>query len=444
MSYREALTEALRTALRDDDRVIVLGQDVGARGGAYGVTTGLWEEFGAQRVRDAPSAEAALVGVGIGAAMAGMRPVVELTTAAFAALALDQLVHHAAPLRTLSGGQLSAPLVLRMPQGAGARLGPVHSANIEGLLHHIPGLLVWAPSTPADAHAMLAAAIRSEDPVVLLEHTALYDTRGEVDGAGSAPGAVVRRAGADVTITASSRMTVLALEAAEILSCEHGVEADVLDLRTLRPLDEAAVAASAARTGRVVLVEEGWPAGGVTATLAASLPLGTPTTRVTGADAFTPYAAALEQEALPDAAAIVAAALGTAPRRAETTATATATPAGPTQTISAEVDLESLVVARRATGTSLAQLLATAATPLLDAHGDAVVLADGDVLLLGSPAPGPPSATLTLGPVTTRPRAYDGAVTIRHLAPLTLRIASTTDARALLNALRERLERPPD
>lgn len=378
--------------------------------------------------------------------MAGLRPVVELTTAAFAALALDQLVHHAAPLRTLSGGQLSAPLVLRMPQGAGARLGPVHSANIEGLLHHIPGLLVWAPSTPADAHAMLAAAIRREDPVVLLEHTALYDTRGEVDGAGSASGAVVRRAGADVTIAASSRMAVLALEAAGILSAEHGVEADVLDLRMLRPLDEAAVAASAARTGRVVLVEEGWPAGGVTATLAASLPVGTPATRVTGADAFTPYAAALEQEALPDVAAIVAAALGTAPRRAEGSATATAAapaPAGPTQTISAEVDLESLVAARRATGTPLAQLLATAATPLLDPHGDAVVLADGDVLVLGSPAPGPPSATLTLGPVTTRPRAYDGAVTIRHLAPLTLRIASTTDARALLNALRARLEHPP-
>ncbi|HWI75273.1 MAG TPA: alpha-ketoacid dehydrogenase subunit beta, partial [Baekduia sp.] len=178
VSYREALGEALRAAMRRDDRVIVLGQDVGARGGAYGVTAGLLEEFGAGRVLDAPSAEAATVGVGIGAAMAGLRPVVELTTAAFAALAFDQLVHHAAPLRALSGGALTAPLVLRMPQGAGGRLGPIHSANVEGLLHHIPGLAVWAPSTPADAYAMLTAAIRGDDPVVLLEHTALYDVRG--------------------------------------------------------------------------------------------------------------------------------------------------------------------------------------------------------------------------------------------------------------------------
>jgi pyruvate dehydrogenase E1 component beta subunit len=433
VSYREALGEALREAMRRDERVIVLGQDVGVRGGAYGVTAGLLEEFGAGRVLDAPSAEAAMVGVGIGAAMTGLRPVVELTTAAFAALAFDQLVHHAAPLRALSGGALTAPLVLRMPQGAGGRLGPIHSANVEGLLHHIPGLAVWAPSTPADAHAMLAAAIRADDPVVLLEHTALYDARGELgeDDRAPAAGAAVRRPGTDVTIAAASRMVPLALAAAEALARDQGIDAEVLDLRVLRPLDASALAASVARTGHAVLVEEGWPAGGVTATLAASLPRGTPIVRVTAADTPVPYARALEHAALPDADAIVAAALALVVHRPT---------AAPGHRLTAEIDVESLVATRRATGTPLAGLVASAATPLLR---DAVVVCGDDVVLLGTPAPGAPSATLTLGAVTTRPRAYDGAVTIRHLASLTLRlapgVATAAAAEALLATLRDRL-----
>ena len=441
LSYREALGDALRAELTRDERVIVLGQDVGARGGAYGVTAGLLEAFGPERVRDAPGSEAAVVGVGIGAAMAGLRPVVELTTAAFAALALDQLAHHAAPLRTLSGGRLTAPLVVRMPQTAGGRLGPVHSATVEALFHQIPGLTVWAPSSPADARAMLVAAIRAEDPVVLLEHTMLYDLRGEVDAEATTTvaGAAIRRAGRDVTITAASRMTSVALAAAELLATEHGVDAEVLDLRALRPLDEAAVLASVARTGRAVLVEEGPPAGGVTATLAAAIATthpGTPIARVTGADAPLPYAAALERAALPDAAAIVAAARALAPRRP-----AGAGAAGPVRSLSAEIDLEALLTARRAAGISLAEQIAATAGPLL---ADAVIVtADGPTLVLGDPRPTPP-VTLRLGPVATRPRAHAGAVTIHHVATLTLDVTTTdADPTTLLAALRERLERAP-
>lgn len=432
VSYREALGEALRAAMRHDERVIVLGQDVGARGGAYGVTKGLLEEFGAGRVLDAPSSEAAVVGVGIGAAMAGLRPIVELTTAAFAALAFDQLVHHAAPLRALSGGALTAPLVVRIPQSTAGRLGPIHSANVEALLHQIPGLSVWAPSTPADAHAMLAAAIRADDPVVLLEHTALYDVRGPLGADDHAPVAAVRRAGSDVTLVAASRMVGVALDAAETLAREHAVDAEVLDLRTLRPLDAPLVAASVARTGHAVLIEEGGPAGGVTATLAASLPRGTAVARVTGADAPIPYARTLERTALPDAGAVVSAALGVLTTRRPADA--------PAHTLTTELDMESLVATRRATGTAFADLIAAATTPLLP---DAVILAGEDTVILGAPTTGRPSATLTLGPVATRPHAHDGAVTIRHLAPLTLRLAAGTataaDAGALLAMLRARL-----
>jgi pyruvate dehydrogenase E1 component beta subunit len=287
---------------------------------------------------------------------------------------------------------------------------------------------------------MLAAAIRSDDPVVLLEHTALYDVPGAVGeeaaaAAGAGAGATVRRAGSDVTIVAASRMVAVALAAAETLAREHGVDAEVLDLRALRPLDASAVVAAVVRTGHAVLVEEGWPAGGVTATLSTALPRGTPVVRVTGADAPIPYARTLEHAALPDAAAIVAAAAGVVPRRAT---------GAPAHTRTAEIDMESLVAGRRATGTPLADLLAIAATPLVP---DAVVLAGDDTIILGHPTPGRASTTLTLGPISTRPRAHAGAVTIRHLASLTLRlapgIATATDADTLLAALRARLEQPP-
>jgi pyruvate dehydrogenase E1 component beta subunit len=436
ITYRAALGEALREALERDERVLLMGQDIGVRGGAYGVTAGLLEAFGSERVRDAPSSEAALVGIGIGAALSGMRPVVELTTTTYATLALDQLIHHAAPLRALSGGRLTAPLTVRMPQGGGARLGPIHSQTLEALLHHIPGLVVAAPATPADAKGLLAAAIASDDPTVVLEHTALYDTRGTVDeddDVAALGRATVRRAGSEVSIVASSRMAIVAEAAAARLAGEHGVDAEVIDLRSVRPLDHATIAASVRGTGRAVLVEEGWPDGGIGATLAARIATaapGRPIARVTGADVPMPYARTLEALAIPDEAAIVAAVLKLlGPRPSE---------GAIDHTISTEIDMESLLATRRA-GTPLAQAIATAITGLVD--NAAIVLPDGTVTLLGAPRAPHPTATLTFGPTTTRPTVQAGAVTIRHLAPLTLRITATRrEAETLLSTLRAQLQ----
>lgn len=439
LTYREALREALRGALAEDDRVIVLGQDVGARGGSYGVTVGLLKDFGAGRVLDAPASEAALVGVAIGAAMTGLRPVAELTTATFVSLAYDQLAHHAAPLRTMSGGRVSAPFVLRMPQSAGGRLGPVHSSNVEALLHHIPGLTVWAPSTPQDAFGMLQAAIRVDDPVVLLEHTSLYDTVGPVADAPAEPGpvgAATRREGGDVTLFATSRMVGLALSAAQALADGDGIEATVVDLRALRPLDEPAILAAAARTGRAVLAEEGPPAGGITATLAALLPRSVRVERVTGADAPVPYAASLEAAALPSAERIAEAARSLlSPANPTTDRTPEAPPSGPAFTTTAPVDVESLLATHRAGGTPLATLVADALADLLTT---AIVTAGADTTILGHPAPGPSPATITLGPITTRPTVTHGAVTIRHSAPLTLTTLHP-DGETLFAAIRARL-----
>jgi len=441
LSYREALREALRAALAEDDRVILLGQDVGTRGGSYGVTAGLLEDFGAGRVLDAPSSEAAIVGVAIGAAMTGLRPVVELTTATFAGLAYDQLAHHAAPLRTMTGGRVHAPMVLRMPQSAGGRLGPVHSSNVEALMHHIPGLTVWAPSSPGDAHGMLSAAIRGEDPVVLLEHTLLYDTVGpvEVDEREAAPlRAARRRDGDDVTLVATSRMVGLAQAAARALTGE-GVDAGVLDLRALRPLDEPAILDACGATGRAVLVEEGPPQGGITATLAALLPRTIAVARVTGADAPVPYAASLEAAALPSAERIAAAARTLlAEERAATPRPAPAPPgpSAPAFTTTAPVDVESLLATHRASGTALATLLADAVADLLPT---AIVISGTDTIILGHPTPGPAPTTLTLGPITTRPTVTSGAVTIHHTAPLTLTTTTHADGAALFASIRARL-----
>ncbi len=435
ITYRSALGEALREALERDERVVLMGQDIGVRGGAFGVTAGLLEAFGPARVRDAPSSEAALVGIGVGAALSGLRPVVELTTASYAALALDQLIHHAAPLRALSGGRMTAPLVVRMPQGGGARLGPIHSQTLEALLHHIPGLVVAVPATAADAKGLLAAAIRSDDPVVVLEHTALYDTRGTVDEEDVAPlgQAAVRRAGSEVSIVASSRMAIVAEAAAARLAGEHGIDAEVIDLRSVRPLDHATIAASVRRTGRAVIVEEGWPDGGIGATLAARVAAATPgrpVARVTGADVPMPYARTLEQLAIPDEAAIVTAVLKLLGPRSSNDTT--------DHTMSTEIDMEALLDARRA-GTPLADAISAAIAPLLD--DAAIVLPDGTITLMGTPRTPHPTATLTFGPTTTRPTAQAGAVTIRHLAPLTLRItAAPTEAETLFTALRARLE----
>jgi hypothetical protein len=264
-------------------------------------------------------------------------------------------------------------------------------------------------------------------------------------------GAAVRRSGGDVTIAAASRMVLVALAAAETLAAEHGVEADVVDLRALRPLDDATLLASVARTGRAVLVEEGQPAGGVTATLAAAIAVGAPGTavaRVTGADAFVPYAAPLEHAALPDAGAVVRAALALRP-------SVTARPpaqAAPAHTLSAEIDMTSLIALRRATDTPLAQLVATACAPAIAPLGPAaIVTADGSVATLGATrdaTPRTPTTTITLGPTTTRPHAHAGAVTIHHLASLTLRLTpatlTTPDATTLLAALQTRLEHAAD
>jgi len=317
LTYREALAEGLREELRRDPAVLVMGEDVGAFGGAFRVTEGLQAEFGAARVRDAPISENAIVGMGVGAAMAGLRPVVELMTVNFALLAFDQIVNHAATARAMTGGQLRVPLVLRMAHGGGRRLGPVHSHSWEALFLHVPGLLVATPSMPADAKGLLKAAIRSDDPVVFLEHQGLYGIRGPVADSDARDDvlpfgrAIVRRQGADVTVVGVSRMALVAWRAAEALARDHGVEAEVIDPRTLRPLDVATIAESVRRTRRLVVVEEGWPDAGVGATLAAlvaeHVPHGTllaPVRRVTGAPVAMPYAAALERVATPDEAAV--------------------------------------------------------------------------------------------------------------------------------------------
>jgi len=309
MRYREALGAALAEEMRRDERVVLMGEDIGVFGGAFKVTAGLLEEFGEQRVRDTPISENTIVGVGVGAAMTGLRPVVELMTINFALLAFDQIVNHAAHIHYMFGGQARVPLVVRMPQGAGHQLGPTHSHCLEAMFLHVPGLLVAVPSTPADAKGLLKSAIRDENPVIFIEHESLYGVRGEVpddDGQLVHFGrARVAREGTDVTIVGISRMARTAERAAERLAAEHGVEAEVIDPRTLRPLDLETVLASVARTNRCVIVEEGWPHGGVGANLAALVgeqafdDLDAPVARVTGADVPMPYSKPLEDIAYP-------------------------------------------------------------------------------------------------------------------------------------------------
>ncbi len=318
LRYREALRDALREEMRRDERVVLMGEDIGVFGGAFKVTEGLLEEFGEARVRDTPISENTIVGVGIGAAMTGLRPVVELMTINFALLAFDQIVNHAAHIHYMFGGQAIVPLVVRMPQGAGHQLGPTHSHCLEAMFLHVPGLLVAAPATPADAKGLLTTAIRDENPVIFIEHESLYGLRGDVPEGehlvhfGKAR---VAREGEDVTIVGISRMAQTAERAAETLAAEHGVEAEVIDPRTLRPLDLDTILASVARTNRCVVVEEGWPHSGVGANLAALITeqafddLDAPVTRVTGADVPMPYSKPLEDIAYPHEGQVVAAAL---------------------------------------------------------------------------------------------------------------------------------------
>lgn len=318
LRYREALNEALREEMDRDQRVLVIGEDVGTFGGAFKVTDGLLEAYGERRVRDTPTAPAAIVGLGVGAALAGLRPVVELMTVNVAFQALDQIVNSVAGARSASGGQLAVPLVLRMPQGTGHQLGPTHSHCLEALFLHVPGLLVVTPSTPADAKGLLKSAIRDDNPVVFIEHASLYGVQGEVpEDEQLVPlgVAAVRRPGHDITLLGISRMAQTALEAADILEREHGISAEVIDPRSLRPLDLGTILESVRRTNRLIVVEEGWPQGGVSATIAAAVQeaafdhLDAPVLRVTGADTPMPYAHSLERAAYPDARVIVQAAL---------------------------------------------------------------------------------------------------------------------------------------
>jgi pyruvate dehydrogenase E1 component beta subunit len=321
MRYREALGAALAEELRRDERVMLMGEDIGVFGGAFKVTDGLLEEFGERRVRDTPISENTIVGMGVGAAMTGLRPVVELMTINFSLLAFDQIVNHAAHIRYMFGGQAKVPLVVRMPQGAGHQLGPTHSHCLEALFLHVPGLLVAVPATAADAKGLLKSAIRDENPVIFIEHEALYGVRGEVpDGEDELVHfgeARIAREGSDVTIVGISRMAVTAERAAATLASEHGVQAEVIDPRTLRPLDLDSILASVRRTNRCVIVEEGWPHGGVGANLAALIgeqafdDLDAPIQRVAGADVPMPYSKPLEDIAYPHEPQIIRAALAT-------------------------------------------------------------------------------------------------------------------------------------
>jgi len=319
MRYREALNAALREELARDERVVLLGEDIGVFGGAFKVTDGLLDEFGERRVRDTPISENTIVGVGVGAAMTGLRPVVELMTINFSLLAFDQVVNSAAHIRYMFGGQVSVPLVVRMPQGAGHQLGPTHSHCFEALFLHVPGLLVAAPATAADAKGLLKAAIRDDNPVIFIEHESLYGVSEEVPDGDEL---LVRfgrartvREGSDVTIVGVSRMARTSERAAATLADEHDVSAEVIDPRTLRPLDLDTILASVAKTNRCVIVEEGWPHGGVGANLAALISeqafddLDAPVRRVSGADVPMPYSKPLEDAAYPHERDVVAAAL---------------------------------------------------------------------------------------------------------------------------------------
>jgi pyruvate/2-oxoglutarate/acetoin dehydrogenase E1 component len=316
VSYREALTQALREEMERDPNVFIMGEDVGRYEGAFKVTRGLLREFGETRVVDTPISEAGFVGLGIGAAMAGLRPVVELMTVNFAIVAADQIVNNAAKIHYMFGGQVAVPLVLRMPGGAGHQLGAQHSHSLEAWFTHVPGLKVVVPATPYDAKGLLKTAIRDDDPVMVLESEGLYATKGPVGGPDDLVPlgrAAVRRQGSHCTLIAVSRMVWVALAAAEALA-QRGIECDVIDPRSLRPLDMDTLADSVRRTGRAVIVEEGWPECGVGANLAARLYeecfdwLDAPIRRISSADVPMPYAKNLEQAALPQPEDVVAAA----------------------------------------------------------------------------------------------------------------------------------------
>ena len=316
LSYREAIKQAIREAIVSDDRVFLMGEDVGAYGGCYACTKGLLEELGPEKIRDTPLSESAFVGAGIGAALGGMRPIVEVMTCNFSLLALDQIINNAATILHMSGGQFNVPLVIRMATGAGRQLAAQHSHSFEGWYAHIPGIKVLVPATVEDARGMLRPALADPDPVLIFEHASLYNLEGEIDDPPpevDIERAVLRRRGGDLSLITYGGSLFKTLEAAETLAAD-GIEADVLDLRVLRPLDIDAIVASVDRTHRAVIVDEGWESGSLSAEITARLvehcfyQLDAPIARVCSAEVPIPYPKHLEDAALPQPARIVAAA----------------------------------------------------------------------------------------------------------------------------------------
>lgn len=328
MTYRQALHDTLRAEMLRDDDVLLLGEEIGVFEGSYKITSGLLEEFGEKRVRDTPIAEEGFTGAAIGAAMLGLRPVVEIMTINFSLLALDQIVNHAAKIYGMFGGQARVPLVIRTPGGGGQQLGATHSQNIELYYAFVPGMKVVAPSSPADAKALLLAAIRDDDPVLFLENLALYNTTGDVpddDIPAEIGRAAVTREGADITVVAYSRMAAVALQVAERLAESDGIDVEVVDLRSLRPLDRDTIIASVKKTHCAVVLEDDWLTYGIGAEIAATISdgafdwLDAPVRRVAMAEVPLPYSKPLETAALPsaeDAATAIRQTLAAVTRRA--------------------------------------------------------------------------------------------------------------------------------
>src|SRR5512143_173694 len=316
MTYREAVREALRDAIKRDDRVFLMGEDVGRYGGCYAVSHGLLAEFGPERIRDTPLSESGFTGAGIGAAMAGMRPIVELMTVNFSLLALDQILNNAATVRHMSGNQFGVPLVIRMATGAGRQLAAQHSHSLEGWYAHIPGIKILAPATVEDARGMLWTALQDPNPVLIFENVMLYNMSSELAGDAGAVAidkAAIRRAGKDVSLITYGGSLQKTLAAAQQLA-EQGIDAEVIDLRSLRPLDDATIFESVSTTRRAVIVDEGWRSGSISAEISARLMenvfwcLDAPVTRVCSAEVPIPYPRHLGEAALPQPHAIVAAA----------------------------------------------------------------------------------------------------------------------------------------
>ncbi|MGZ4870535.1 MAG: alpha-ketoacid dehydrogenase subunit beta [Candidatus Angelobacter sp.] len=315
MTYREAIRAALRQAIRQDPLVFLMGEDVGRYGGAFAVSLGLLEELGPERIRDAPLSESTFVGAGIGAALAGMRPIVEIMTVNFSLLALDQILNNAATLRHMSGGQLHVPMVVRMATGGARRMAAQHSHSLEGWYAHIPGIKVLTPATVADAGGMLLAALREPDPVFIFEHATLYPLAAEIEEeivAVDISKAAVCRAGKDISLITFGGSLGKALQAADQLA-QSGIEADVIDLRVLRPLDSATILQSVAKTHRALIIDEAWRTGSFAAEVSAQImenafdELDAPVARVCGAEVPMPYAKHLEDAALPQVGTIVSA-----------------------------------------------------------------------------------------------------------------------------------------